>query len=139
VKKFKFRLEKVLEYREMCEQWAKEAFLAARIATVECEIELDRIREYRAELLLSPVGTIEEHRGIERLIEKTDWDEDNVKSQLAVLRDEESNALEQWKLKRIETEALRNLKEEALADWQRESNKKEQDALDEWANTRRAA
>jgi flagellar export protein FliJ len=71
--------------------------------------------------------------------EKTDWDEDNVKSQLAVLRDEESNALEQWKLKRIETEALRNLKEEALADWQRESNKKEQDALDEWANTRRAA
>lgn len=139
MKKFKFRLEKVLEYRAMAEQWAKEAFLAAKLATFEGEGELEDIRYKRAELLKQPVGTIDEHRAIEQMLAKSDDDERDKLVQLETLRIEENEALEQWKTKRQELEALNRLKEEALAAWEMQAGRKEQEELDEWTSMRRAA
>ena len=139
MKKFKFRLQQVLEYRMMEEQWAKEAFLTARLATLECEGDIQDLITRRKEMLKQPVGDIHAHRAIERLLQKSDDDERAKHVALEVLKDEEAAALEQWKFKRRELEVLKSLREEAYAAWQKESDHQEQAALDEWATTRRAA
>lgn len=139
MKKFKFRLEKVLEYRTLVEQWAKEAFLEARLSTFECEGKIADIRAQRRELLTQPVGTIQEHLAIESMLQKSDDDERAQLTVLAVLKDEEDAAMEEWKLKRQELKALQRLKDEALSVWQHDSNVAEQNELDEWATTRKAS
>jgi flagellar export protein FliJ len=139
VKKFKFRLHKVLEYRILVEQWAKEAFLAARLGTFECEGELEEIRFSRRTLLSASVTSIDDRKALEIALQKSDDDEQAKQIALAVLRDEENAALEEWKLKRQELEALKKLRDEAYAQWEQEATRKEQAELDEWANMRRAA
>lgn len=139
MKKFKFRLQKVLEYRQLTEKWAKEAFLEARLNVFECEGDLEDIQARRRELLKQPVGNLQEHRTIEILLERTDDLEREKQAALQVLRDEEAAALEAWKLKRQELQALERLQESALSEWQDLANKKEQAELDEWAATRKVA
>ncbi len=139
MKKFKFRLEKVLEYRTLAEKWAKEAYVECKLNTFECEGELDDIRARRSELLKQPVGNVIEHKAVELLMERLDEDERAKQAALQVLRDEEAQALEVWKTKRQEVRALELLRDEAIVEWQQLVNKSEQDELDEWTNTRRAA
>ena len=139
MKKFKFRLEKVLEYRTLVEQWAKEAFLEARLSTFECEGKIADIKALRRELLTQPVGSIQEHKAIELMLQKSDDDERAQLTVLAVLKDEEDAAMEEWKLKRQELKALQRLKDEALVVWQHDANVAEQNELDEWATTRKVS
>ncbi len=139
MKKFKFRLEKVLEYRTLVEQWAKEAFLEARLSTFECEGKIADIKAHRREMLTQSVGNVQEHLAIELMLQKSDDEERDQHTVLAVLKDEEEVALEEWKLKRQELKALQKLKEEALRVWQHESNVAEQNELDEWAVTRKVS
>jgi len=139
LKKFKFRLEKVLEYRAMEEQWAKEAYLAARLQTLSSESELALILEARAELLSHPLENLEDRRALQLLLEKSDEDERSSLAVIEVLRNEEASAMEAWKLKRQDLKALTTLRDEALAEWELAANRKEQEALDEWSVTRRSA
>ncbi len=139
MKKFKFRLEKVLDYRGLVEQWAKEAFLAARLNTFECEGEIEDLIAQRTKLVAQKADTLQERLALEALLQKSDDDERAKHVALAVLKDEEAAALDEWKLKRQELQALQRLREDALADWQKRSGRQEQAALDEWAITRKAS
>ena len=45
--KFKFRLEKLLEYRRLQEKWAKDAYLATVARRVEAEVEIESLKRRR--------------------------------------------------------------------------------------------
>ena len=51
MKKFEFRLEKVLEFRRLGETEAKDLYLKARVETLEAEAQLDGIRFRRQRVI----------------------------------------------------------------------------------------
>lgn len=139
MKKFKFRLEKVLEYRELEEKWAKDAVLAAKLEILHKELELEQIASDRQKVLSKDATTVEARMTLQTELEQSDEMERQANVQLAVLRDEENAAIEVWKAKRRDLQALISLRDEAEAAWRAEADRKEQIDLDEWASMRRAS
>ncbi|HZH98349.1 MAG TPA: flagellar FliJ family protein [Fimbriimonadaceae bacterium] len=139
MKKFSFRLQKVLEYREMVESWAKEAYLDARTARLEAEVSLLGIESRRQEMLREPVGGLDGRLNLQARLQKLDDQETEKRTILQVLIAEEERSLAEWTEKRLELEALQKLKEKALEEWKIEAQRYEQAELDEWAVLRRAA
>jgi flagellar export protein FliJ len=139
MKRFEFRLRKVLEYRELTEAEAKDVFLAARMATMEAEHRLESLRAERMQILSLPYKTLRERQDIEVQLEDVEDRQRHVRVALGVLRDEEQIAMNEWTEKRKDVKVLEKLKEKALTEWQVQANAEEQNALDEWATTRRAA
>src|SRR4051794_23078407 len=104
MKKFNFRLQKVLEYRQMLEQWAKEAYPDARTARLEAEMGLIQISELRHETLGWKVGNLDGLRTLELKLKKLDEKEIEQQVVVNVLSNEEEKALEAWTEKKIELE-----------------------------------
>jgi flagellar export protein FliJ len=139
VKKFSFRLKKVLDFREAMESLAKDAYLDARSRRLEAEAFITNIETRRQELLAEPCTTIEAHQMIDALMIRLD---DEVRSQqavISVLKDEEEQAMRHWHRAKQEYEALVKLRDKAEEEYKKEVDLEEQKDLDEWATTRRAA
>lgn len=139
MKRFEFRLQRVLAFREMEAEWLKEEYLARRLDRVDAEVALEGIQNRRHTILSQPVNSLPEHQALQMLLESIDDEERAQKSVLSVLEAEEEQALATWTAKRQEVEALVKLKEKQFEQWKLESEQEEQKALDEWANTRREA
>jgi flagellar protein FliJ len=139
MRKFRFRLQKVLEYRQTLEEKAKEAFLEARKQRLGAEAGIDHIHERRMSLLLKGAKSLEARLALELALVRTDDDERAQRAAIAVLADEEEQALVHWTHRRQDVEALNKLRDKALAEWTLESSRKEQSAMDEWAVQRRPA
>ncbi|MBC8064560.1 MAG: flagellar FliJ family protein [Chlorobia bacterium] len=139
MKKFSFRLQKVMDFREAMESLAKDAYLDARAKRLEAEVLIVNIETRRAELLQEPCLTIEVHQAIDALMIRLD---DEVRAQttvITVLADEEQHALAEWHRAKQDFEALVKLSEKAMAEYQKMADLEEQKELDEWSTTRRAA
>jgi len=139
VKTFKFRLQKVMDFREAMESLAKDAYLDARAQRLEAEAVILNIENRRRELLEEPVTTIEGHQAIEMMMIRLD---DDVRAQIAainVLRDEEENAMQAWHRAKQDYEALVKLRDKEQETWRHEADLEEQKELDEWSVTRRIA
>jgi flagellar export protein FliJ len=136
---FSFRLQKVLEYRRTQEGEAKQVFLDKRAATIEAEARISAIQAHRQQVLHEPVADLAGFLGLEARLAKSDDEERHEVAALGVLRDEEAAAEEIWHERRRDLEAISRLRERALQEWQLDEDRKEQAALDEWANHRRAA
>lgn len=139
MKTFDFRLAKVLDYRRLVEDWAKEAYLDARTARLEAEVMLAGIRQQRHNLLMETATTIEDLQTQELLFNAIDDREATQQLVLNVLLDEEGAALGEWTSKRRDVAVLEKLHDKAFEEWSKEMNKEEQAFLDEWTNGRRAA
>jgi flagellar export protein FliJ len=137
VPKFTFRLQKVLEYREMEEERAKDAFLAAQEATAEQRRQIGRIVARRSAVIAVPADSIDQRLHLERYLERMDDEERAERAALAVLENEESAAQAEWNARRQAVKALERLREKAFEDWKQEEERREQSALDEWATLRR--
>lgn len=137
--KFDFRLQKVLEYRELEEGWAKDAYVEARAARLEVEAEIMTIDTRREALLREPVLSLGDYRSLEGVIISMDDDERHARIRLGVLADEADKALAAWQTKHQEVEALRKMKDQAFSEWMLDENRREQAELDDWTVTRRAA
>ena len=136
---FDFRLQRVLQYREMQEQWAKDAYLAAKAARVHSEETLDGIRERRNYLLESTPTDLDSRRALEHTLIHFDDQDRAQQSIIAILATEETNALAAWQSQKRELDTIGNLREHAHEAWKLDEDRKEQAALDEWAVTRRTA
>lgn len=136
---FRFRLQRVLEYRELVEGWAKDAYLEARAAHLEAIAEIDKIDARRGALVFGGAQTLEDRRTLEACLEKLADDERQQKVVIAMLADDESKRQEEWLEARKELQSLEKLRDAALADWIKEENRREQKELDEWALQRRSA
>lgn len=139
MKAFKFRLQKVLEYREAMEHWAQEAYLDTRVARLEGEAALAEVQKRRESTLAGDVKTLEARRHLELMLASLDDEERAKRTIVEVLKTEEEKALGVWHEKKRELETMVKLREKAYEEWQLESNRQEQAALDEWAVLRRGA
>lgn len=137
--KFSFRLQKVLEYREMEEEWAKDAYLAAQHARSEQEEEIARLLSHKVVVIQCPPHGLEARKHLDAVLNKLDDDVRAQRSVLALLENEEMNAQAEWNVRRQAVEALMNLHDKARETWVLDEQRKEQAEMDEWAALRRVA
>ena len=137
--KFSFRLQRVLEYREMEEGAAKDLFVAAQNARGEKQGEIRRLIEYRSGIVAQPANSLDARIHLERVMERIDDEERAQRAALAILENEEASAQNAWNLKRQAVKAIEKLRENALDQWKLDEERREQANLDEWAVLRRAS
>lgn len=137
--KFSFRLQKVLEYREMEEGWAKDTYVAAQSARAEKQADIKKLIAHRTAIVSQPANSIESRLHLQRVMERIDDEERVERSVLAVLENEEFDAQAAWNVKRQAVKAIERLRENALEAWKLDEERREQADLDEWAVMRRAA
>lgn len=139
MKKFSFRLQKVLDYRAMVEQWAKDAYLDARSNRLEAELKVYAVAQRRHELLNSPANSLDDRKYLETKLQVLDDEERHGRMVVDVLLNEEEKALAHWTEKKVESEALNKMRDRNFEEWQLEMDKKMQAELDEWALRKKAA
>ncbi|MCC7433751.1 MAG: flagellar FliJ family protein [Methanoregulaceae archaeon] len=139
MKQFDFRLKKVLEYRRLTEEWAKEAYLEARSARLEAEIARMVIEKERYDLFNNTPRTINELLSREQRLELLQARHREQSIVIEVLIEDEARALAEWNARKQDVQALEKLHDKAFSEWMYEVNREEQAFLDEWTNGRRAA
>ncbi len=139
MKKFQFRLQKVLDYRRAMEERAQDAYLDSRVARLEAEAAVAAVDVRRRTLLSSNQQDLSFRQTLELMLLSLDDEERQKKVVVEVLADEERKALQAWQEKKQELEALVKLREKAEAEYGIELNRYEQAQLDEWTVQRREA
>lgn len=139
MRKFEFTLQRVLDYRRMAEGWAKDAYLDARVRRLEAETVVQGIFRKRSEAMRSHPESVDQMLALENYLLRLDDDERTQHAVIAVLFQEEEQAKEKWIECRKESEVLQKLHDKAREEWAYESNRQEQNALDEWSVLRRKA
>lgn len=136
---FRFRLQKVLEYRERLERDAKDAYLDARVKRLEAEAELAAIGDRREQILAQPCNDLDNRIALELYVYRLDQEERCQVLVVEALETEEESLRLQWIERRREHEVMQKLRIHALEEWQLDVDRKEQAELDEWAVLRSAA
>ncbi len=137
--KFHFRLQRVMEYRAILEEQAKDAYIDAKAAKLEAEAVLKSIDDHRKRMLISEIVTVQDRLALDATMSGLDDQERQQKIIVQMLElDEESRRVE-WVSKKQELEALVRLHDKEFEAWQLEETRKEQAELDEWAVTRKSA
>ncbi len=139
MRKFEFRLQKVLDYRILQEDWSKKAFRDARIARQDAEKILFKKQELLNMVLRQGANSIREYQTIEDYITRLSDEIESQKSIVAVLLEEEEKANYEWQEARKALKTIQKLKEIAEHAWREEVAKSEQKHLDDWTTSRRAA
>lgn len=139
MKKFEFRLRRVLDYRGLVAEWAKEAYVEARVSRLRAEKDKQRIRERRSTLLFSPGESLMDRLALEVALDRLDQMERHQETVIEDLTHDEHERLREWLQKRQEMEALDKLREQDFRSWMFHANRAEQKTIDEWASQRKAA
>lgn len=137
MRKFAFHLQKVLDYRRLVEEWARDAYLEARVKRLEAEAELEAIRARREEALRSDASTVAERLDLERYLQRLDDEEQAQRTVIAVLEEEEEKARLEWMERKRDAEALQKLHDRRRAEHELEETRRQQAELDEWAVMKR--
>lgn len=136
---FTFRLQRVLEYRELAEGWAKDAYLEARAARLEAIAVLENIGTKKNNLVQGSATTIEDRLALQTCLDKLTEDERQQQIVIELLEADEAKRKEDWTEARKELQALEKLRDAAYAEWKLEEDRREQKTLDELSVQRRAA
>jgi flagellar export protein FliJ len=136
---FKFRLEKVLDYRKRLEEAAKRKFIERKAERISCEGEIEAVRARRKELGRAAGSSVVTRLELGAHFAKADDDENVAKIALGVLLDEEAAAEREWIHAKRELQVIEKLRENRLAEWQLEDSRRAQNELDEWAVLRRSS
>ncbi len=137
--KFKFRLQTVLDYREMEEAWAKDNYRSKQIERIEIENEISTLERKRLEVLEQPWATIHDRQGAEDLASRYTDEKRGYTAALSIVLQEEAKALDEWVERKKDAEILRKLREKAELEHRQLMEKREQAELDEWATLRYAS
>jgi flagellar export protein FliJ len=134
---FQFRLQKVFEYREMLEEEAKNHYRERQSLRVEAENELDEIDKLRRLFVQLKADDLATRLDLELRLQKLDDNDRACRLLIKHLEDEEEKAKQEWLATKRETGVLESLRDKAKEEWQLNEDRKEQQALDEWATQRR--
>ena len=137
--RFRFRLQKVLEYRSRLEKDAKDAYLDARAKRLAAELDLLCIQQRREQILAEPSEGLDGRIVLELYLFRLDQEERCQVLVIEALETEEESLRLQWIERRREHEAIEKLRNHAFGDWTLAVDRKEQSELDEWAVLRSAA
>jgi flagellar export protein FliJ len=135
--KFEFRLQQVLDYRRLEEEWAKQAYLEALAKVGEVEDRVTDLRTQRQSTLTRFDGEVAERMTLELYLTRLDDQERMEMSLIAILNDDVEKARATWFVRHQEAEALQKLWDQAHAEWVQEENRREQAAMDEFGVMRR--
>lgn len=139
MKRFDFRLQNLLEYRLLTEQWAKDAYLDARAKRLEAEMFQLGLKQQKDELLETPVTDIEDLQALDLRIKLLEDQEAQQRLVLQVLLNDEGTCFEQWHQRKNDVDVVSKLRDQAYQDWEKGMARAEQNALDEWTVQRRRA
>lgn len=137
MKKFQFRLQRVLEYREHLEESAKSEFASARRAYIQGIQRIDALKADQRKAMLQPCPDFRVRLAVEGQLARMTHEERILQIQLNDFEMDQNRANQVYLERRSEAEALRKLREKAHATWSLEAERFEQAALDEWATQRR--
>ncbi len=136
---FAFRLQKVFEYRELEEGWAKDNFLNKHVARMEAEHELFQLQDDRRFLLAAGADDLAARQDLEMCVQKLDDHERALRLLIQQLVQEEEQARDEWILRKQDKSVLEKLRDKAYEAWMYRQNRLEQAALDEWTIQQRKA
>ncbi len=137
--KYRFRLQKVLDFRRAQEEDAKREYLERRARRLDGELQVAATRSRRAAALKLPCPALEDRKQLELYLERVDDDERADMAALSVLESEEERALGKYTEARRASEVLAKLRERDWQAWRLDEARREQRELDEWAVLRRLA
>lgn len=103
------------------------------------EEELEQMKRKRRSLASETVSDFSQLVQQQHALSRMESLEKAFLAALAVLANEEEAAYKAWMARKTDAEAIDKLREKALDLWEKEQEKKEQAALDEWAVMRRTA
>lgn len=136
---FKFRLQKLLEYRQLQEKWAKDAYMAKIAQRNEAELEVESLVRRKTDSLRAHPTGLDDRQALDSYVTRLEDEARAAEATVEVLNNEVEEALNAWNEARQEAEAMGKLREAEFEAWQLEQSRKEQSELDEWAVFRRAA
>jgi flagellar export protein FliJ len=132
-------MQRLLDYRRRLESQARDLYLGARARKVAAEDQLAEACQTRFNLTGRPCHTLEEMIQKEMAVARMQDQEREMRLVISVLANEEEVEKDKWLAAKRDADAIEKLKERDQEIWMKEQEKKEQDALDEWAVMRRAA
>lgn len=139
MRKFEFRLQRILDYRVLQEDWAKTAFLEAQASRVQAERELEVLVGKKLEVASQSRQSLVEMKDLETWTLRI---EDEIEAQLSMIRileDEEKKQQQEWIEAKQALESMEKLRLIAKEEYDKTINSEEQKELDEWANRKKAA
>lgn len=136
---FRFRFEKLLEYRALQEKWAQEAHIEAMARQRECEQEIEALVRRKQEAMSAGTCGLEGRLALEGYLNRLSDEADEYRAVLTVLEGDVEKAHAEWIKAHQDRQAMEKLREADLHEWQREQDRREQAELDEWAVLRRAS
>lgn len=139
MRKFAFRLAKLLEYRLLQEKWAKDEYLACRAKRLEGEKQIELLKEKRGEAARKNYGTLDERRAQEAYVNRLEDEKRGFEAAVAVLAGEEEVARVKWLNFKKDAEVLEKLRQKDFELWTVEEQRRVQNELDEWSVQRRAS
>jgi len=139
VPRFVFKLQKVLEYRELLEKEAKDAYMEARAKTIEAEAELARMIEHRKAVIRQPLSSLDDHLALDAYVQACEDKERQQHLVIQVCEAEEEQKRLLWIEAKKDYQAIAKLRDKAFGEWLAEESRREQNDLDEWAVLRRTA
>ncbi|MCW5941854.1 MAG: flagellar export protein FliJ [Fimbriimonadaceae bacterium] len=137
--RFRFRLQRVLEFRATCEEAAKREFQQAQAAVLATERERDAWHDKKRRLLGSETRDIAERQTLEAAVLNLDDRVRHLQIAIEQLRQEAERAMERWRAAKIELEVMEKLRDKAFEAHRLEESRREQAEMDEFAVLRRMA
>ncbi len=139
MRKFEFRLQRVLDYRVLQEEWALTAYREAKASRIQAERELELLVQKKLEVASQIRNSLVEMKDHETWILRI---EDEIEAQLNVIKileTEEKKQHDEWIEAKKALESMNKLRDLAREEYEQEANREEQKQLDEWASRKRAA
>lgn len=139
MRKFEFRLQRVLDYRALQEEWAQTAFREAQASRILAEKELSALVEKKLNVSSQARNSLVEMKDLETWILRIEDEIESQHSVIRILEEEEIKYQQEWIAARQALESMQKLREIALEEYEKTVETEEQKELDEWANRKRAA
>jgi|GEM_PF-6671794 len=138
MRKFKFRLDTVLKFREACESDAKKSLQNKRHEITSVLLEIDKNEQERKNLYLNRPNSISAFQSREVHRFRLDDDDRSHRVALSILRQEEEKLQADYLKSRLELKTLTILKESDLADWKKQYLNWETKQIDAWTVSSRS-
>lgn len=139
MRKFKFKLQKVLEYRRLQEEWSETAYRESMAKLNDGRKTLTRLKEDVQTAQLKRFMRLDEKLSQEAFLDRL-RDQVSIQNSVLGFMETEAETLRTiWLQKREEAEAMQTLHDNAKSNYDKEAAQLEQKMLDEMAITRRKA
>lgn len=135
---FKFRLQTVLDLRQMALEEAERNFGIARSKREDAQRDLEGVHQILDQLKRKNPHSFQSRVDSIAYADRLQDETRALLSTIGVLETEEAEAHAAWMEAKKEVKTIEKLREKALAEYQLDETRREQAEIDEWATLRGA-